>query len=361
MIAVETLDPWRRSTVLSIAASEGAMAEPCRVSITIDLQADGKRFGALNVPHSSNESAWGALRVPLAVIRNGAGPTLLLTGGNHGDEYEGPIALLKLARSLEPGEIKGRVILIPALNLPAVQAGTRVSPIDQLNLNRAFPGRWDGTVTAMIADYVNRHILPSCDAVIDLHAGGRTLSFVPFCGMHVLPDAAQMARTKAAMLAFGAPISLMIEELDTAGMLDTAVEQLGLPFLFTELGGGGGASAATVGIAERGIWNLLRHFRLIEGAPEPATTRLMHSPDACCFTVSEDRGLFELLVDLGAEVEAGQPIAQIHDIEHPARPPAVYRAARSGLLIGRRWPGLAAPGDCLAVIATDHPDGGAPA
>jgi N-alpha-acetyl-L-2,4-diaminobutyrate deacetylase len=152
----------------------------------------------------------------------------------------------------------------------------------------------------------------------------------------------------------------MIEELDTAGMLDTAVEQLGLPFLFTELGGGGAASAGTVKVAESGIKNVLRHFGLIEGAPEPATTRLMHSPDASYFTVSEDRGLFELLVDLGAEVEAGQPIAQIHDIEKPARPPAVYRAARAGLLIGRRWPGLAAPGDCLAVIATDHPDGGAP-
>jgi N-alpha-acetyl-L-2,4-diaminobutyrate deacetylase len=179
--------------------------------------------------------------------------------------------------------------------------------------------------------------------------------------MHVLPDAAQMAKTRAAMLAFSAPISLMIEELDTAGMLDTAVERLDKPFLFTELGGGGAASAATVGIAERGIWNLLRHFGIVEGAPELGKTRLMHSPDASCFTVSEDRGLFELLADLGGEVEGGQPIAQVHDLEHPARPPAVYRAERSGLLIGRRWPGLTAPGDCLAVIATDHPDAGEPA
>jgi N-alpha-acetyl-L-2,4-diaminobutyrate deacetylase len=335
------------------------MAEPCRVSATIDLDADGKRFGALNVPHSSNESAWGAVRVPIVVVKNGAGRTVLLTGGNHGDEYEGPIALMKLARSLEPQQVAGRVILIPALNLPAVLAGTRVSPIDQLNMNRAFPGRWDGTVTAMIADYVTRRILPICDAVLDLHAGGRTLAFVPFCGMHALADAAQMAQTKAAMLAFGAPISLIIEEFDVAGMLDTAVEQLGKPFLFTELGGGGAASAATVGIAERGIRGLLCHLGVLEGAPEPAATRLMHSPDASYFTLSEDRGLFEPLVDLGAEVEAGQPIAQIHDVERPARPPAVYRAARSGLLIGRRWPGLTAPGDCLAVIATDHPGGAA--
>jgi N-alpha-acetyl-L-2,4-diaminobutyrate deacetylase len=337
------------------------MAEPSRVSATIDLEADGKRFGALNVPHSSTESAWGAVRVPIVVIKNGAGPTMLFIGGNHGDEYEGPIALMKLARSLEPHEVAGRVILIPALNLPAALAGARVSPIDQVNMNRAFPGRWDGTVTSMIADYLSRYILPMCDAVVDQQAGGRTLSFVPFCGIHVLPDAAQMARTRAAMLAFGAPISLMIEELDVAGMLDTAVERLGKPFLFTELGGGGAASAATVAIAERGIRNVLRHFELIDGAPEPDATRLMHSPDGSYFVVSENRGLLELLLDLGAEVGAGQPIAQIHDLEQPARPPVVYEAERSGLLIGRRWPGLTAPGDCLAVIATDHPDAGAPA
>jgi N-alpha-acetyl-L-2,4-diaminobutyrate deacetylase len=334
------------------------MAAPSRVSATIDLEADGKCLGALSVPHSSNESAWGAVRVPIAVIRNGAGPTVLLIGGNHGDEYEGPIALLKLARRLEPQAVRGRVIVIPALNLPAVLAGTRVSPIDQVNMNRAFPGRPDGTVTLMLADYVTRHILPSCDAVIDLHAGGRTLSFMPFCGMHVCADAAQMARTRAALLVFGAPISLMMEEFDTAGMLDTAVERLGKPFLFTELGGGG-ASALTVEIAERGIDNLLRHFEVIEGVPEPRATRLMHSPDASCFTVAEDRGLFELLLDLGAAVEPGQPIAQIHDLERPARPAVVYEARRAGMLIGRRWPALTAPGDCLAVIATDHPDAGA--
>jgi N-alpha-acetyl-L-2,4-diaminobutyrate deacetylase len=330
------------------------MSEPCRVTTTIDFNADGKQFGALGVPYSSNESAWGAVRIPIVAIRGGAGPTLLCTGGNHGDEYEGPIALGKLARSLEAAEIAGRLILLPALNLPAVLAGTRVSPLDQVNLNRTFPGRWDGTVTEMIADYVTRRILPLCDAVVDLHSGGKTLNFLPFCGMHVLEDAEQMARTRAAMLAFGAPFSVIIDEFDRLGMLDTTAEQLGKVFLFTELGGGGAASAATVALAERGVRNLLRHLGMMAGDPEPAATRLMHSPDPSYFVVSEHRGLFEILLDLGAEVRAGQPIACIHDVESPARAPATYHAERSGLLIGRRWPGPTRPGDCLAVIATER-------
>lgn len=329
------------------------MDAPLRVTTTVDLAAEGKQFGVVSVPHSSNESAWGAIRLPIVVIGRGTGPTLLLIGGNHGDEYEGPIALSKLARSLEPERIRGRLILLPALNLPAVLAGHRVSPIDGRNMNRVFPGRSDGSVTEMIADWLTRAILPACDLVLDLHAGGRTLVFTPYCGIHQLAAPAEMARSKAAMLAFGAPISLIIDEFDTAGMLDTAVEDRGTPFIFTELGGAGMASAATVRIAERGIQNLLRHTGVIEGEPPAAATRLMHSPDQGHFVIADDRGLFELLVDLGDEVSVAQPIVQIHDIEKPASAPVVYRAERSGILIGRRVPAPTQPGDCLAVIASD--------
>jgi N-alpha-acetyl-L-2,4-diaminobutyrate deacetylase len=334
------------------------VSEPTRISTRIDFEADGRQFGHLDVPHSSNESAWGALRVPIVVIKHGRGPTLLCTGGNHGDEYEGPIALMKLARTLEPEAIEGRLILLPALNLPAVLAGTRVSPIDQVNMNRAFPGDPRGTPTLMIADYVRRRILPLVDAVLDLHSGGKTLNFVPFCGMHQLDDADQMARTRAALLAFGAPLSVIIREFDVAGMLDTAVEELGKPFLFTELGGGGTTTATTVTIAERGIQNLLRHFGLVDEPVEPPPTRMMHSPDPSWFVIADDRGILEMLVNLGEEIGAGAPLAQVHDIERPQRAPAVYRAAQSGVLIGRHAPGLIKPGDCLAVIATDYEDRG---
>ena len=81
-----------------------------KVATSIDFDADGKQHGSFNVPHSRNDSAWGSLRVPITVIKNGTGSTLLFTAGNHGDEYEGQIALMKLARGLESAEIQGRVI-----------------------------------------------------------------------------------------------------------------------------------------------------------------------------------------------------------------------------------------------------------
>ena len=65
-----------------------------KISATIDFSADGKHLGYLSIPHSRNESGWGTVHLPIVSIRNGAGQTMLLTGGNHGDEYEGPIALM---------------------------------------------------------------------------------------------------------------------------------------------------------------------------------------------------------------------------------------------------------------------------
>ena len=61
--------------------------------------------------------------------------------GNHGDEYEGQIALAKLIRELEPEQVQGRVIILPAANLPAAMAGARVSPIDERQPQPRVPRR----------------------------------------------------------------------------------------------------------------------------------------------------------------------------------------------------------------------------
>ena len=55
----------------------------------IDLEAPGKRVGHVRLPHSVHESAYGWIPIPTAVVRGGEGPAVLLTAGNHGDEYEG--------------------------------------------------------------------------------------------------------------------------------------------------------------------------------------------------------------------------------------------------------------------------------
>lgn len=320
------------------------------ISPTIPFDVDGKHHGFLKLPYSRDDSAWGSVMIPICVIRNGDGPTALLTGANHGDEYEGPIALQELSYSLEPADITGRVIIVPAFNFPAFLAGKRVSPIDGRNLNRSFPGKPDGTVTEKIADYFARTLVPMAHVVVDFHSGGKTLDFVPFACSHVLDDKEQERQCAAAVDAFNAPYTMRLLEIDNVGMYDTEVESHGKVFVTTELGGGGTASAMSARIAKRGLRNVLKHAGILEGEIERQPSVFLDMPDHECFVFSEARGMIEPLVDLGEPVEKGQPIARIWPTERTDGAPLEYASNKTGVLVSRHFPGLVQPGDCLGVV-----------
>lgn len=323
------------------------------ITATVDFDADGVQHGFLRLPYSRDDAAWGSVMIPVCVVKNGAGPTALLTGGNHGDEYEGPIALFDLARALTPDQVTGRVIIVPAMNQPAFAAGTRTSPIDRGNLNRSFPGRPDGTVTEKIADYFQRVLLPMADVVVDFHSGGKTLDFLPFCAAHILPDKAQEAEAFRLVQAFGAPYSVRMLEIDAVGMYDTAAEDMGKVFVTTELGGGGTASARTVGIAVDGLRNLLMAAGVVHGAVQQRPTRWLDMPDGDCFVFAEDGGLIRFTADLGDRVAEGQVVALIYPMGRTGADPVQLRLRRGGLFTARHVPGIVKPGDCVAVVAVE--------
>eukprot|EP01035_Chromulina_nebulosa_P068079 gene68079-biopygen50040 len=54
---------------------------PSSAFLTVDPEREGKQTGFLMIPHSPDDDAWGATRVPIAVIKNGSGPTAILEGG----------------------------------------------------------------------------------------------------------------------------------------------------------------------------------------------------------------------------------------------------------------------------------------
>ncbi len=82
------------------------MSKTSRIFTDIDYERTGKQIGHLHLPYSVTRSAYGNIAVPIAVIAGGKGPTVFLSAGTHGDEYEGQIALCKLVRSLEPGTVQ---------------------------------------------------------------------------------------------------------------------------------------------------------------------------------------------------------------------------------------------------------------
>ena len=205
---------------------------------TLDFDRRGKQQGFLRVPYSHNLGGWANVMIPITVVHRGRGPTVLVLGGNHGDEYQGQIAIMKLARELKPEMVSGRIILIPSLNLPAAKAATRLSPLDGMNLNRAVPGKPEGAVTEVIADYLTRVLFPLSDVVIDIHSGGRSMEFVPCSHMHLVPDLTQRRKMLAGMLAWNTDFSFIYADIAGSGLLPVEAENQGKIVITTEMGGG---------------------------------------------------------------------------------------------------------------------------
>ncbi|MFN6400811.1 MAG: succinylglutamate desuccinylase/aspartoacylase family protein [Planctomycetota bacterium] len=326
------------------------------ITTQIDLSRQGKQQGYLQVPYSHNLGGWANVMIPMTVIAHGSGPTVLALGGNHGDEYQGQVAIMKLAQGIPQGDVQGRLILIPSLNFPAALAATRLSPIDGMNLNRAFPGDAHGSVTSQIAHYLTHELFPISDAVIDIHSGGRSMEFVPCSHMHVVSDRAQRQAMLDAMLAWNTDFCFLYTDIAGSGLLPVEAENQGKTVVTTELGGGEAIPASVHRIAHDGLVNVLRHLGVLSGAlqsreslglPPTVLTQALESKN---YLLAPESGIFEVCVELGDMVAVDQIIGRIHFLERPDRQPIEILAPKPGYLICMRSPCKTQQGDCVAVI-----------
>jgi len=325
----------------------------------IDLGRTGKQQGYLQVPYSHNLGGWANVMIPITVIAHGAGPSVLVLGGNHGDEYQGQVAIMKLARALTEGQVQGRLILIPSLNFPAALASTRLSPIDGMNLNRAFPGDPHGPVTSQIAHYLAHELFPICDAVIDIHSGGRSMDFVPCSHMHVVSDRVQRQAMLDAMLAWNTEFCFLYTDIAGSGLLPVEAENQGKTVITTELGGSESIPASVHRIAHDGLVNVLRHLGVLDGQIQSRTSMglapsiLTQALEPKNYLLAPESGIFEVCVELATKVSVDEPVARIHFLERPDREPLQIVSPKHGYLICMRSPCKTQQGDCIAVIAEE--------
>ncbi|WP_251134489.1 succinylglutamate desuccinylase/aspartoacylase family protein [Falsiruegeria litorea] len=326
------------------------------ISSEVDLDAMGKHAGFLRVPHSVHDSAYGWIPVPIASIRNGAGPVVLLLAGVHGDEYEGQIALSKLVRSLAPDQITGQIIVLTMANFPAAEAGLRTSPIDGGNLNRVFPGDPTGTPTQMIADYIERYLLPRCDYLIDLHSGGTSLFYPPTLlrGQGYTQQEAVML--KAIQDAFDLPYAWVFTggggPNSTARTAMGAGNRNGVVSVMAELGGAGAVTPSILAQTERGLRRVLHRLALLSGAgPVPQNkTREMHALGTICIY---DRGVFEPVKDIGDDISEGEVSGYVLRLDRPLEAPTEVISSFTGTILCKRPLGQVKCGDVVYQVAAD--------
>lgn len=324
----------------------------------IDWESPGKRL--YHVPFTL-DGTWGRVRVPLCVLcASRPGKTVVAIGGTHGNEYEGPVGLKRLIRDVDaPALAAGRLIVIPVLNVPAFQVGRRESPLDGGNMNRAFPGRADGTITSRIAQFVSEYVLPRADVVIDIHAAGDTYEIVRCASFHMIEHPAQFEAMRDTAFVFGMPWIWIYARGMGSGLLTEHAEALGKITIGGEFGYGASADLQGVRWAYHGVLNVMRRHGVLSGAVETLLPleyerqRFVASTDLDAWMTAPVSGISEPLVPLGTYVKRGQPVTLIHDFERIDEPPIEIRANLDGYLLVRRFRAPTTQGDVVAVIAQE--------
>jgi len=201
-------------------------------------------------------------------------------------------------------------------------------------------------------------LLPTFDYSFDFHSGGSSLSYIPSALAPRNPDPERMKKVVGMLKAFGAPVSYLAAAPQGGGRTFTSASaRQGVIAMGTELGGGGLVTPHSLKVAEDGMRRVLAHIGLLQGpVPAPSPTRLTEIGGDDYYVYASDGGLFEPLVDLGAEVKSGQPAARTHFHHTPWRTPETLAFRRAGLVLCKRIPARCERGDCLFHLATDIAD-----
>ncbi len=318
-----------------------------RVITDIDFSVQGKQIGHIFIDNPSNSSWFGKTCIPIARIANGSSPSLLLCAGVHGDEYEGQIALRNLVNELDPHDIKGQLVIIPSLNLPAVLAGTRFSPIDNINLNASFPGNAAGSAISMLADWVETTLLPEMDYLIDLHSGGKSSQFLSYTGLQITGDRKMDLAAIDMLDAFDAPRSIVWKG-NNQQMLVSAAARQGVPALFGEFGGGGSVSPKGIQIIRKGIDGVMHKIGMRDNLSPSAinATVYLEILGQNHHIFAPKAGLFEPFCQVGDQLNAGASLGQVHPITEITTP-NVCKVKEAGILLSLRHLSQVTQGDCL--------------
>ncbi len=251
-------------------------------------------------------------RLPMWLINgNDDGPALVVTAGVHAAEYASIASALEFGRSLEPKNLRGRVIVVPVMNLPSFTARSiYICPLDGKNLNRVFPGNATGTASEQIADWVFRNAISQANYYVDLHGGDLIEALVPFTiffrAGHEKVDKVSLEMAKV----FG--IHFLVSS-ETPGSTFCAASRAGIPSILAESGGQGIWTPEDVALHTNGLQRLMRYLEMTPGG----------KPQAVPFTLlerflwlrSEQEGFWYPAVGVNAKVKAGQNLGAVRNCQ----------------------------------------------
>jgi predicted deacylase len=290
------------------------------------------------------------LTLPLCVIHGRRpGPKLFVCAALHGDEIVGVEIVRRLIRRRYRG-LAGTLVLVPVANQHGFLAHDRYLP-DRRDLNRSFPGRQRGSLTARLARLLFDEVVRRSNYGIDLHAGSGFRGNLPQLRVNLEdPRAAELA------LAFAPPV--VIDAKYRPGSLRAAAAEYGIPLLVYEAGEALRVASNDVRVGIRGVLGVMRSLGML---PNTEPVRPQRSP----FIARRSRwlraprsGLFVPQIELGSDVATGAILGTIEGILGDVQ--AELIADQAGVVIGLRSLPPVREGEALINLAQLDGSAGAP-
>ena len=238
------------------------------------------------------------------------GPHLCLLGGIHGGEYSSIAAVVRFMNGLDTSELSGRITAVPIVSMPSFRARTAfVMPQDGKNLNRCFPGTYEGTFSDVLARHVFDELIAPSDFLLDLHGGDMVEALEPF-SLYDESPVEEQARCIA--VAFGLPYVVRSAPTDApiGGTTTGAAAAVNVPAVIAEVGGCGLLEEDAVRTHLDGIGNALRHLRMLPGDVTPPRAD-MRTVGRFIWLRSAEEGWWEPDVRAGDEVRAGASLGTV--------------------------------------------------
>jgi predicted deacylase len=318
---------------------------PKRLPFKIDgHEVSGGRRKKIEIPIASMMSG-APVSLPIIVWHGKTkGPTAWISAGVHGDEIEGTEIIRRVANRISAQRMSGTVIAIPVVNVFGFNTGDRYLP-DRRDLNRSFPGSRRGSLASRLSHLLMDKIVTRCDIGIDLHTGSDHRTNLP----QIRADLEDQ-QTLDLALAFGAPVALHSRLRD--GSLREAATEAGAKVLLYEGGEAWRFDEQSIRAGTAGVLRVLAHGGFIEPTAAEAGGTVVATSSK--WMRAGRSGIAQLLVELGDEVEKGQPVARIHDTF--GKKLTDTKSRTSGLVIGRTQHPLVNRGDALLHVAETAKD-----
>ncbi len=283
------------------------------------------------------------MNLPVTIL-NGKmeGKTLLITAGIHGCEYPGIWTAVSLARTLDPEEVAGQIVIVHPVNIQAFwQRVAAIVPEDAKNINRVFPGKSDGTIAERIAYLLTHEFQSKADFYLDLHGGDQQEELIPY--VYYPGNAGVQVKAAAQSAAKTLELEYMVCSMATTGAYNSAALR-GIPSILIERGGIGECSEADVLAYQQDLLRLLSHFGLLDSKLDKAHCTPRDVVNVI-YLEADLAGCWRPAVKAGEQVKVGQKLGDLYDLFGNLL--KTYAAEQAGVVLYRGVALSVTPGSSL--------------